>query len=223
MITKTSKEFRELFNAVKQTIAGNGICSITGFKEIIEGHEIDAAILLGALQEEGIVYTKVDGYGEVLVDVRLMVATMLIAYSHKWYAKTNLVMELVELVFDIYAKGDILLYTTTSTVLREAYKQIGHNYTLSKVAENAVINREQSEWNAGILFEHNRGALRVLSRNDADLTAIYRLAKHAFDVCNGWVEGSVAGMRRASPETNSTYNYFHQLAANMVNKHKPRK
>lgn len=223
MITKTSKEFKELFDAVKLSIAQNGICSITGFKEIIEGNDIDAGELLGTLQEQGIVYTKVDGYGEVLVDIRLMVAAMLIAYSHKSYAKTNLVMDFVSLVFDIYSKGDVRLYSTTCEVLSQAYIQIGHNYTLSKVAENAVINHKQSESNAWELYTgSNRSALTTLARNDADLTAVYRLAKHAFDVANGWVKGSVAGMRRNNPESNSTYNHFHELAANMINKHKPR-
>lgn len=221
-LLRSSKEFKEIYNSIKTTVIENGYITIEEFKAM-EG-AAGALPLLAALQEEGIVHVKSDTMAEVLVDIRLMVAGMLIAYSHPTYAKTNLVLDYLRHVFNnVYPGTNHRIIIERSNLLDRAYRQVGHNYTLSKVAERSVINNIASESNAYDLFDRSVSVLKVLSRNDSDLTAVYRLAKVSFDYANGLANGNVHGLHRKNQEPNSTFNHFHQLASKMINKHRPRK
>ena len=220
-VSKTSKEFKEIFDSIKSTIVDNGRCTTEEFKELVgDAEPID---MITTLQEEGIVYVKTPHYGEVLVDIRLMVAGMLIAYSHPNYATTNLVLDYLKNVFDVYPAYNMHVYAERNDLLELAYVHLGHNYTLSKVADRAAINFAHSDSNAYDLFERSETVLRMLSQDDFELTAVYRLAKNAFDIANGWSNGSVYGMKRKDQDPNSTFNHFHKLASKMINKHRPHK
>lgn len=220
-IPKLSREFKVILDSIKDTIAGIGICTIGQFKDLIG--EADPTLMLAALHEEGIMYVKTEGQVEVLGDVRLMAVAMLVAYSHPKYAKTNKVLDYLKFVQKIQGKSDPLKQHILNELCPYMYSQLGHNFTIGKVAERAVIDLEDSVGSALYLYERSVAALTVLAADDVELSAVYRMAKKAFDIANGWSKGDVYGMHRKDAGPDSTFNHYHRLAAMMINKHKPRK
>jgi hypothetical protein len=188
-ISRLDPELAATVNAIKTTIATEGYYGINEFKQMVQLTGYSPEGLLMYLEEEGITHVLTtavnkDVTQEVLVDVRQMAAAMLLIYSDKSYAKNNSVFKYLKTLFGIGGWESAFELMLLDPLLHEMYEQHGHNFTYMKIAENANLFNEED---SAIVNRAERfvNPMRELVKSDAELTAVYHLAKRVMDVVNG--------------------------------------
>lgn len=212
---------------VKTVIAEDGFYSVSEFQNLAQKYKFTEETLLGALWEEGIWPVKTFAVNkemeqEVLIDIRLMAAAMLMAYSDKSFGLRNSIYKFLELSFKISEwKGAFPVIVLTG-LLKDIYSTHGHNFTDMAIAEAADLSHENEQT---ILDRATRisNPLRELVKSDTELTAVFQLALRTMDVANGTtINGQTANrshvqFRRFDKPL--AYNVFWTSAQKVIDRH----
>jgi hypothetical protein len=217
----------DVIDSIKTTITEDGFYSVAEFKELVQTTGINAEELLMYLQHEGILYVKTIAANqeleqEVLIDIRPLAAAMLLAYSERGFALKNSVYKFVEKLYQLgnWEWAYTILYM--QPLLKDMYEQYGHNFTVSEVAEAADLSNEDERL-IGERAKRHISIMSELMKSDAELTAVYQLARRTIDIVNGHVINDHKASRKDLQYRNFTkpvaYNRFWTLAQDIIDRH----
>lgn len=212
---------------IKQIIAQDGWFGIGEFKKLIEEYEFEPNSLLVRLQEEGIAFVNTSAASpnftqEVLVDVRYMAAAMLLIYSDRNFAKKHSVLKYLEALYSTSDWEGAFATLKCNPLLSEMYADMGHNFTVMAIAENADLSNQDETY---IIERARRNAnpMRELVKSDAELTAVFQLALRTMDVVNGIKINGRPGERSDVPfrrfDKPRAYNMFWTAAQKVLDQH----
>lgn len=225
--TRINPAIHQAIDEVKKVIAEDGFYGVPEFKDLAAKYQFTEETLLGAMFEEGIWPVKTAAVNnelpqEVLIDIRLMAAAMLLAYSDKSFGLRNSIYKYVELTFKISEWRGAFPVIALTGLLKDIYGIHGHNFTDQAIAEAADLSHENEQT---ILDRATRysNPLRELVKSDVELTAVYQLAMRTMDVANGT---TINGMKADRSHVQFrrfdkpiAYNTFWTAAQKVIDRH----
>lgn len=188
-IMSNTPEVNAVIDEIKQQIEEHGYFGATEYISLVGRNNINGPNFLLKLEEEGITFVKTSAVdskvpAEVLIDMRHMAAAMLLIYSERFFANNHSVLKYLKMLFKISEWDAAFPLANLNPLLEDMYGDLGHNFSVMAVAENANLSNEDESI---ILNKAKRYAnpMRELVKSDAELTAVYQLALRTMRVVNG--------------------------------------
>ena len=212
-------------NELKNNIVVEGFVTIGEYLEWRDRHGMVDEVILPMLQEAGYGFVKTAAVNpnlaqEVIVDLRYIAATMLLIYSDPKFALKHSVLECIK-TFYRYGSwpGGVCVY---DELVADAYAAYGHHFSYMAMADAADLSDEAHAAYADP-DSHHRGHSNIVARNipalnelvkdEAELTAVFRLCVDVMHIVNN---GLAAGkMFRTYHGDSKAYNYFWRMACKL--------
>lgn len=233
-LSRTSFEVAQAMDEIKESIRQDGFYSISEYKALTEKYgNVDEALEM--LVESGFTVIKTNSVNpevsqEVIVDVRYIAAAMLLIYADPVYAKQNSVLTYLQHLHQIGTWTAARPMVLLPSLLGDIYRNCGHFFTISDIAENADLSQEDAEFIVKMASRH-RHAMYELSKSDSELTRVFEMCVRVMAVVNENVVIST-GMQRKKPgsvyvsdvcdvmSNTKAYGHFRRFAIKILDKHR---
>lgn len=214
-------------NKVIHTIREDGYCNIPQFKDFVEGSDISPEAALNYLYNLGYSHVKTSALDdhtpqEALVDYRPMVAAMLLAYTDGDYATKHPVLDFVKGSYTYATWPAAFPVALRIKLLEDMYAQEGHFFSVSAVADNAILVEPKDEDYIYQRVVRHSHALYELTKSESELTAVWHLGIELFRVANNsnfplnvhkyW------SVKVPILKGSKAYNHFYRLANDLLDK-----
>lgn len=212
---------------VIETIREDGYCNIPQFKHLVEGADVSPEKAISYLMNLGYGVVKTSAFDgntpqEVMVDYRMMAAAMLLIYADGDYAKSNPVLDFVKGCYTYGTWHAAFPVTRNIRLLEDMYAQEGHLYSVSEVADNAVLRVPTDEDYIYNRVNRHSYALHELARNDRELNAVWELAITTFEAVNDFddvgAQQHVLMKRIYKSKGSKAYKHFYRHAVSLFDK-----
>lgn len=224
---RTNPIIEQLVQEIGEIVTENGYADGSDYELVIKKYKIADEIVLPALEQNGFgfVRTKSIQYHpeiEVIVDLKMMAAAMLLIYSDDTYALQNPVLKFLEAVHTAGTWRAAFPLSYHKGLLEDVYTAYGHNFTDQVMAEAAIIDpakadeQEQLAQKQALRHVH---ALVELAKRPKELLAVFGLSISTFDALNAAAFRSAPGTEdiyHRHMENPGAYEHFFRLSVNKI-------
>lgn len=221
----TDPKIEVAIDEIKVLVTGYGCVTIPDYMEVRDRNEVTDEQLLPLLQEAGYGFVKTSAVNagleqEVIMDLRYMAAAMLLIYSDPKFALSHSVLECLKTFYNYGSwPGGVCVY---DELVADAYAAYGHHFSYMAMADAADLSDEAHATYADP-DSHHRGHSNIVARNipalnelvkdEAELTAVFRLCVDVMHIVNNGL--ATGKMFRTYHGDSKAYNYFWRMACKL--------
>lgn len=219
---------------IKKITTEDGWASVSDYIKVKETHKLSNEILMTALQEAGFGFvstksvTNNEKVIDVIVDLRIMAAAMLLVYSDDEWTLHHSVLRYLNALHTVGSWRAAFPVAHHSGLLDDVYGTYGYYFTDMAMADAAVLAVDDAP-DIYRMAERHVHAISELSKSDKELTEVFHLCVRVFNVLNNAPDDKPipqllqSDIYHRSFENGKAYEHFWRIAVNKVlvsNRHK---
>lgn len=191
-VRRTNPIVEQAMTEIKQVITEDGCATISDYKALVERYKLPDEILLPAMQHSGLGFVRTKNVPnhpetEVIVDLRVMAAAMLLIYAEDGWAADRSVFDYLAVLHTCGPWRAAFPLAMNQNLLRDIYSTYGHHFSDMEMADNSVADiAPQHDELIAAAAERSVHAITELTKSDDELTEVFHLALKVFSVLNNW-------------------------------------
>lgn len=216
---------------IKEMLEEDGYATAGDYLLLVNKYQLPDEILLPAFQQSGLGFVKTSAINgqleqEVIVDLRVIAAAMLLVYSDDEFALKHSVLDYLKALHSVGTWYAAFPLAHHKGLLEDIYGTYGHHFSDMRMADAAELALN-NEAKINRMAERHVHAITELTKSDAELTEVYHLCLRTMDIVNNATDGvrtnKYDGIQHRKFENVKAYNHFWRLAVNKILSPRPRR